>query len=104
MTSLPLQGVEAPPTALYPSQRQAPRPIQFYEDATGEGAFGLHPLHHQTNHRVDADISEERMFETASHPWVVLRTRSHQENIVEGHLRQKQINAFLPKHKQVRRR
>src|SRR2546423_11200453 len=43
------------------------------------------------------------MNETAAHPWLVLRTRSRQENIVEGYLKQKEINAFLPKRNEVRR-
>jgi transcription antitermination factor NusG len=37
-------------------------------------------------------------------PWLVLRTRSHQENTVELCLRQKQITAYLPKHHVPRRR
>lgn len=36
-------------------------------------------------------------------PWLVLRTRSHHEKIVESGLREKQINAYLPKHRVVRR-
>ncbi len=36
-------------------------------------------------------------------PWLVLRTRSHQENTVELCLRQKQITAYLPKHHAPRR-
>jgi transcription antitermination factor NusG len=36
-------------------------------------------------------------------PWLVLRTRSHHENIVERSLQQKQITAYLPKHLVVRR-
>jgi transcription antitermination factor NusG len=36
-------------------------------------------------------------------PWLVLRTRSHHENIVERSLQQKQINAYLPKHRVPRR-
>lgn len=43
------------------------------------------------------------MTELQSDPWLVLRTRSHQENTVELSLRQKQITAYLPKH-QVQRR
>jgi transcription antitermination factor NusG len=39
-----------------------------------------------------------------SEPWLVLRTRSHHENIVERSLQQKQIVAYLPKHRVVRRR
>jgi transcription antitermination factor NusG len=43
---------------------------------------------------------------TESHidPWLVLRTRSHQENTVERCLRQKQIYAYLPRHQVLRRR
>lgn len=37
-------------------------------------------------------------------PWLVLRTRSHQENTVEQCLRQKRINAYLPRHAVARRR
>ena len=37
-------------------------------------------------------------------PWLVLRTRSHQENTVELGLLQKQINAYLPRHQVARRR
>lgn len=37
-------------------------------------------------------------------PWLVLRTRSHQENTVEQSLRQKQIIAYLPRHPVPRRR
>lgn len=37
-------------------------------------------------------------------PWLVLRTRSHHENVVESHLLQKRITAYLPKHPVVRRR
>jgi transcription antitermination factor NusG len=36
-------------------------------------------------------------------PWFVLRTRSHHENIVEHSLQQKQITAYLPRHRVVRR-
>ena len=41
--------------------------------------------------------------ESQRDPWLVLRTRSQHENIVERSLRQKQINAYLPKHRVVRR-
>jgi transcription antitermination factor NusG len=37
-------------------------------------------------------------------PWLVLRTRSHHENIVECCLHEKGITAFLPKYEVVRRR
>lgn len=37
-------------------------------------------------------------------PWLVLRTRSHHENTVERCLRQKDINAYLPKRPVARRR
>lgn len=37
-------------------------------------------------------------------PWLVLRTRSHHENIVERSLQQKEINTYLPRHRVVRRR
>ncbi|TXI48908.1 MAG: UpxY family transcription antiterminator [Lysobacter sp.] len=36
-------------------------------------------------------------------PWLVLRTRSRHESAVEQSLRQKQIRAYLPKRKVVRR-
>ncbi len=36
-------------------------------------------------------------------PWLVLRTRSRHESAVEQTLRQKQIRAYLPKRKVVRR-
>jgi transcription antitermination factor NusG len=35
-------------------------------------------------------------------PWLVLRTRSHHENVVERSLQQKQIIAYLPRHRVVR--
>lgn len=44
------------------------------------------------------------MAETQIDPWLVLRTRSHHENTVELSLRQKRINAYLPKHAVQRRR
>lgn len=44
------------------------------------------------------------MAETQIDPWLVLRTRSHHENTVELCLRQKQINAYLPKRTVQRRR
>ena len=37
-----------------------------------------------------------------TYPWLVLRTKSRRENIVENGLRQKKINAFLPRRKEVR--
>jgi transcription antitermination factor NusG len=36
-------------------------------------------------------------------PWLVLRIRSHHENIVERSLRQKEINAYLPRYRVVSR-
>jgi transcription antitermination factor NusG len=42
--------------------------------------------------------------ETRTDPWLVLRTRSHHENIVERCLQQKQITAYLPRHRVLRRR
>lgn len=42
------------------------------------------------------------MTDVVKHPWFVLRTKSRQENIVEGSLQQKEINAFLPKRKEIR--
>lgn len=44
------------------------------------------------------------MVESQIDPWLVLRTRSHQENTVELGLRQKRINAYLPKRTVPRRR
>ncbi len=44
------------------------------------------------------------MIQSQIDPWLVLRTRSHQENTVEQCLRQKRINAYLPKHAVPRRR
>ena len=41
--------------------------------------------------------------ESQRDPWLVLRTRSQHENIVERSLQQKQINAYLPKHRVIRR-
>lgn len=41
--------------------------------------------------------------EMRADPWLVLRTRSHHENIVERCLQQKQIRAYLPKRRVVRR-
>jgi len=42
------------------------------------------------------------MSEPRFEPWLVLRTRSRQENVVEGALRQKQIEAYLPRRQVVR--
>lgn len=42
------------------------------------------------------------MNEPGMDPWLVLRTRSRHESVVEEALQQKQIVAFLPKHKVVR--
>lgn len=44
-----------------------------------------------------------RVDEPQRDPWLVLRTRSHHENIVERSLRQKEINSYLPRHRMVRR-
>lgn len=44
------------------------------------------------------------MVESQTDPWLVLRTRSHHENSVELCLRQKRINAYLPKRHVARRR
>lgn len=44
------------------------------------------------------------MSETETYPWFVLRTKSRQENIVESFLRQKKINMFLPRRKEIRLR
>jgi len=37
------------------------------------------------------------MMQAQIDPWLVLRTRSHQENVVETDLQQRRINAYLPK-------
>lgn len=44
------------------------------------------------------------MVESQIDPWLVLRTRSHQENTVELGLRQKRIHSYLPRHPVPRRR
>ena len=41
---------------------------------------------------------------TSTDPWLALRTRSRHESTVASYLKQKRINAFLPKHDVVRRR
>jgi len=41
--------------------------------------------------------------EWQSHPWLVLRIRSHHENVAEQSLHQKEINVYLPRHRVVRR-
>ena len=48
-------------------------------------------------------MSAEAVYESGHDPWLVLRTRSHHEGIVERGLQQKQINAYLPKRRMVRR-
>jgi transcription antitermination factor NusG len=45
----------------------------------------------------------QRVAESQHVPWLVLRTRSHHENIVERSLQQKEINTYLPRHRVVRR-
>ena len=45
----------------------------------------------------------ERM-ELRMDPWLVLRTRSHQESTVRTDLQRRQINSYLPTHTSVRRR
>jgi len=44
------------------------------------------------------------MNESRVDPWMVLRTRSRHESVVESVLQQKQIDAYLPKLKVVRKR
>lgn len=44
------------------------------------------------------------MIEAIAHPWFVLKTKSRQENIVEGNLKRKNINMYLPRLKEFRRR
>lgn len=43
------------------------------------------------------------LVESHTDPWLVLRTRSHHENIVERSLLQKQINTYLPRQRVTRR-
>jgi Transcription termination factor nusG len=43
-----------------------------------------------------------RVDEPMRNPWLVLRTRSHHENVVERSLQQKEINSYLPRHRVVR--
>ena len=45
-----------------------------------------------------------KLVESRTDDWLVLRTRSHHENIVERYLQQKRIRAYLPRHRVVRRR
>jgi len=42
------------------------------------------------------------MSEHHDDPWLVMRTRSRHEYVVESVLRQKQINTYLPRHKVIR--
>lgn len=42
------------------------------------------------------------MIESQTDPWLVLRTKSRHENIVESVLLQKKVTAYLPKHKVIR--
>jgi len=48
-------------------------------------------------------MTSERVDEPRHDPWLVLRTRSHHENVVERSLRQKDINSYLPRHRVARR-
>lgn len=41
--------------------------------------------------------------EWQGHPWLVLRIRSHHENVVERSLHQKGINVYLPRQRVMRR-
>jgi transcription antitermination factor NusG len=43
------------------------------------------------------------VIESHNDPWLVLRTRSHHENVVESWLQYKSITAYLPKRSVVRR-
>jgi transcription antitermination factor NusG len=45
----------------------------------------------------------ELMMRPQIDPWLVLRTRSHQEYVVETDLQQRQINAYLPQRSVLRR-
>jgi hypothetical protein len=45
----------------------------------------------------------QRIAEAPHVPWLVLRTRSHHENIVERSLQQKEIDKYQPRHRVVRR-
>jgi transcription antitermination factor NusG len=51
-----------------------------------------------------SNMTTEKARESQFEPWLVLRTRSHHENIVESSLQQKQINVYLPRQRVVRRR
>ena len=42
------------------------------------------------------------MIDASRAPWLVLRTKSRQENIVERFLRQRQIHSFLPRQRALR--
>ena len=48
-------------------------------------------------------MTAQRVDEPQRDPWLVLRTRSNHENIVERSLQQKEINSYLPRHRVVRR-
>jgi transcription antitermination factor NusG len=43
------------------------------------------------------------MMQSQIDPWLVLRTRSHQENVVETDLRRRRINAYLPRRSVLRK-
>jgi transcription antitermination factor NusG len=51
-----------------------------------------------------ASMTVPSVGESQSDPWLVLRTRSHHESIVERSLQEKQIIAYLPRRRVVRRR
>ena len=48
-------------------------------------------------------MTVRRIDEWQRDPWLVLRIRSHHENFVEQSLQQKEINAYLPRHRVVHR-
>lgn len=43
------------------------------------------------------------MVDPAFNPWLVLRTRSRQECVVDSFLRERQVRSFLPKRRELRR-
>lgn len=48
-------------------------------------------------------MTAQRVDEPQRDPWFVLRTRSNHESLVEQSLRQREINAYLPRHRVVSR-
>lgn len=48
-------------------------------------------------------MTAQRVDDSQRDPWLVLRIRSHHENVVERSLQQKEINSYLPTHRVMRR-